>query len=98
MAIYLLPGLLGLFNGIIASPVPIVLGATHTENYSMLTATIVLWVIFKGFADNVLSDYLWAKSIQFTNPTIATVGKGVNTVHDACHCSSPLGFGLQVYR
>ena len=30
--------------------------------------------MIKGLADNVLSDYLWARAVLLTSPTIASVG------------------------
>ena len=31
-------------------------------------------ILLKGLVDNVLSDYLWAKAVLLTSPTVATVG------------------------
>lgn len=31
-------------------------------------------IIVKGLFDNVLSDFLWARAILLTSPTVATVG------------------------
>ena len=42
----------------------------------------ITWMVFgllvlKGLFDNVLSDYLWARSIVLTSATVATVGLGL---------------------
>ncbi len=42
-----------------------------------LTWFILFCVVVKGLFDNVLSDYLWARSILLTSATVATVGLGL---------------------
>lgn len=42
-----------------------------------LTWFVVFCLIVKGLFDNVLSDYLWARSIILTSATVATVGLGL---------------------
>lgn len=39
--------------------------------------TVLAWLTLKGLLDNVLSDYLWARSVILTNATVATVGLGI---------------------
>ena len=34
----------------------------------------VAWACAKGLFDNVLSDYLWARAVLLTSPTVASVG------------------------
>lgn len=36
--------------------------------------TILGFIVLNGLCDNVLSDYLWARAIVLTSPTVATVG------------------------
>lgn len=31
-------------------------------------------LVLKGLLDNVLSDYLWARAVLLTSPTVATCG------------------------
>lgn len=38
------------------------------------SATILGFIVLNGLCDNVLSDYLWARAIVLTSPTVATVG------------------------
>eukprot|EP00551_Chaetoceros_affinis_P011442 CAMPEP_0203680442 /NCGR_PEP_ID=MMETSP0090-20130426/39290_1 /ASSEMBLY_ACC=CAM_ASM_001088 /TAXON_ID=426623 /ORGANISM="Chaetoceros affinis, Strain CCMP159" /LENGTH=279 /DNA_ID=CAMNT_0050548511 /DNA_START=460 /DNA_END=1295 /DNA_ORIENTATION=+ len=42
-----------------------------------LTWFVLFCVVIKGLFDNVLSDYLWARSILLTSATVATVGLGL---------------------
>lgn len=42
-----------------------------------LTAFVFVCLVIKGLFDNVLSDYLWARSIILTSATVATVGVGL---------------------
>jgi solute carrier family 35 protein F5 len=42
-----------------------------------ITAFVLFCVVVKGLFDNVLSDYLWARSIILTSATVATVGVGL---------------------
>eukprot|EP01029_Cantina_marsupialis_P021698 TRINITY_DN524579_c0_g1_i1.p1 TRINITY_DN524579_c0_g1~~TRINITY_DN524579_c0_g1_i1.p1 ORF type:complete len:355 (-),score=72.63 TRINITY_DN524579_c0_g1_i1:173-1237(-) len=67
-------GFLGVFGFIFFLPVMIIIHVFGWEDWSGLTWTIFGLLIVKGLGDNVLSDYLWGKAIQFTSPTIATIG------------------------
>lgn len=42
-----------------------------------LTLFVFMCLVVKGLFDNVISDYLWARSIILTSPTVATVGLGL---------------------
>jgi drug/metabolite transporter (DMT)-like permease len=33
--------------------------------------------VLNGFADNVFSDYLWARAVVLTSPTVATIGMSI---------------------
>lgn len=43
-------------------------------NVRQLTWTAFGFIFLSGFFDDVISDYLWARSILLTSPTVATVG------------------------
>lgn len=34
-------------------------------------------IVLNGMLDNVISDYLWARAVILTSPTVATVGVGL---------------------
>ena len=55
---------------------PSVLNITYRP-LGRLTGRILGWIVLKGLFDNVLSDYLWARAVMLTTPTIATVGLGL---------------------
>jgi len=67
-------GLLGLFNALLLAPIVVLLHVTGVEDLSPLTWEIMSLLTFKGLADNVLSDYLWAQAVLLTSPSTATVG------------------------
>ena len=35
------------------------------------------FLVLSGLCDNVLSDYLWARSVLLTSPTVATIGMSI---------------------
>lgn len=43
-------------------------------NARQLTWTIFGYIFIIGFFDDVISDYLWARSVLLTSPTVAAVG------------------------
>ena len=43
-------------------------------NARQLTWTIFGYIFVIGFFDDVISDYLWARSVLLTSPTVAAVG------------------------
>jgi len=47
------------------------------DNNQHLTGFILMCLILKGLVDNVISDYLWARSVILTSATVATVGLGL---------------------
>ena len=67
-------GYLGLFNAVALLPVLLVAGAVAPATWDGLTLQVLGWIALKGIFDNVLSDYLWARSVVLTTPTVATVG------------------------
>ena len=42
--------------------------------YANLNWTVFGFAVGKGLFDNVLSDYLWARAVLLTSPTVASVG------------------------
>ena len=48
------------------------------------------WLVIKGLLDNVLSDYLWARSVILTSATVANVGLGM-TIPMAFVCDIAMG-------
>ncbi len=52
-------------------------GSARYVKSQHLTWFVLLCLIVKGLFDNVLSDYLWARSIILTSATVATVGLGL---------------------
>jgi drug/metabolite transporter (DMT)-like permease len=46
-------------------------------NLNHLTGAIFGFIVLNGFADNVFSDYLWARAVVLTSPTVATIGMSI---------------------
>lgn len=74
MSVPLFFGYLGLFNAVFLFPVVVGLHYTDIESLSNLSWQIVFLLVVKGLFDNVLSDYLWARAVVLTSPTVATIG------------------------
>ena len=72
----LLFGYIGLLSLLLLLPPTLLLLATHTfpSMFDGMTMSVLGFIVLNGLADNVLSDYLWARSIVLTSPTVATVG------------------------
>eukprot|EP00050_Salpingoeca_kvevrii_P016233 m.53632 g.53632 ORF g.53632 m.53632 type:complete len:411 (+) comp6777_c1_seq1:86-1318(+) len=69
----LILGYMGLCNMVVLAPVLLGLGLA-TQEVAGLTASVFGLLLAKGLVDNVLSDYLWAKSVVLTSPAVATIG------------------------
>ena len=67
-------GSLGATVALSLAPVVLALHASGVEALSALTPTIGALLVAKGLADNVLSDYLWARALLLTTPLVATIG------------------------
>ena len=67
-------GSLGATVALSLAPVVLALHASGVEALSALTPTIGVLLVAKGLADNVLSDYLWARALLLTSPLVATIG------------------------
>ncbi|GKY97493.1 hypothetical protein MPSEU_000707600 [Mayamaea pseudoterrestris] len=70
----ILLGYIGLICMIGLSPIALY-QATSTS--SQLTLVVLGFLCVKGLFDNVISDYLWLRSVILTNATVATVGLGL---------------------
>lgn len=66
-------GLMGAIIFFVAGPVLLVLWSAGVHLGAVTRESLGLMVV-KGLADNVLSDYLWAKAILLVGPTTATSG------------------------
>jgi solute carrier family 35, member F5 len=68
-------GFLGVANAVLLAPVVGVLQGLGVEDQAKgLPLSFIGLMLLKGLFDNVISDLLWARAIQLTSPTIATVG------------------------
>lgn len=74
VALPLLFGYLGALNAILLLPVVLILSINQPAMFRGLTPEVFGVVSLKGLFDNVLSDYLWARAVVLTSPTVATVG------------------------
>uniref|UniRef100_A0A7S2GQ05 EamA domain-containing protein n=1 Tax=Octactis speculum TaxID=3111310 RepID=A0A7S2GQ05_9STRA len=74
VAMPLLFGYIGVFNMIGLVPVLLIVSSFVPQLFSGLSSEVLGFVVLKGLADNVLSDYLWALAVLYTTPTVATVG------------------------
>ncbi|KAJ0411610.1 hypothetical protein ATCC90586_004079 [Pythium insidiosum] len=74
VSIALFFGFLGVINFVVLFPFVVTFHYAGIESLSGLTSEIVLLLVLKGLFDNVLSDYLWARAVLLTSPTVATVG------------------------
>lgn len=70
-------GFLGLFNVLIFFPVALILMFTNIEPLNNINGEQLSLIVGKGFFDNVLSDYLWAKAVLLTTTTVATAGLSI---------------------
>jgi solute carrier family 35 protein F5 len=73
MSMQLFLGFVGLFNMIALCPIAI----WQSISTGAVSAFVLVALIIKGLLDNVLSDYLWARSVVLTSATVATVGLGL---------------------
>lgn len=48
-----------------------------TEHFKHLTWTVFGYMCVSGLFNNVISDYLWARSVVLTSSTVATVGLSI---------------------
>ncbi|KAJ8603152.1 hypothetical protein CTAYLR_004574 [Chrysophaeum taylorii] len=74
-------GYLGVSNAVLFAVPVFVFGDPSALN----TPPIIVSVLLKGLFDNALSDYLWARAVVLTTPTIATLGLSLTI---------PMAFGI----
>jgi solute carrier family 35, member F5 len=74
VSISLFFGFLGVINFVCLLPFVVAFHYTGIESLSTLSVEILVLIGIKGLFDNVLSDYLWARAVLLTSPTVATVG------------------------
>lgn len=84
ISMQLLFGYIGLMNMVGLSPFILYQYISYKRSVSndddaapWLGWTVFGLLVLKGLFDNVLSDYLWARSIVLTSATVATVGVGL---------------------
>jgi len=77
ISMQLLLGYVGLINVICLSPILLFLYFSGTEHFAHLTWTVLGYMCVSGLFNNVISDYLWARSIVLTSSTVATVGLSI---------------------
>jgi solute carrier family 35 protein F5 len=74
LSMQLLFGYIGVINTIMLGPIVLGMSAAGVLTLHGLTGVVAAWIIVGALFNNVLSDYLWARSIVLTSPTVATVG------------------------
>jgi len=70
-------GYIGLINMVVLSPAIITIAALRLDNIQMITGTVIGFIVLGGICDQVISDYLWARAVVLTSPTVATVGMSI---------------------
>lgn len=70
-------GYIGLLNLVLLSPAIIAIAALSLDNIKMITGTVFGFILLGGICDQVISDYLWARAVVLTSPTVATVGMSI---------------------
>ena len=70
----LLLAFVGMWNLIFCAPIVIALDLLSMESLNTLTWEVASQILVKGITDNVIADYLWARAVLLTSPTITTVG------------------------
>ncbi|KAI9905202.1 hypothetical protein PsorP6_013967 [Peronosclerospora sorghi] len=74
VSISLFFGFIGVINMVCLFPFVVIFHYSSIESLGDLSLEILLLIGVKGLFDNVLSDYLWARAVLLTSPTVATVG------------------------
>ncbi|ETI56292.1 hypothetical protein F441_01114 [Phytophthora nicotianae CJ01A1] len=74
VSISLFFGFIGVINMVCLLPIVLAFHYSSIESLSGLSLEILVLIGIKGLFDNVLSDYLWARAVLLTSPTVATVG------------------------
>lgn len=74
ISMQLIFGYLGIVTSIVFSLPIIFLLAFRLDHIYSLTGTIFGYILLECIFDGVIADYLWARSVLLTTPTVATVG------------------------
>ena len=77
ISMQLLFGYVGLVNVCAISPILLLLWGGGALDLGGLGWTVFGMLVLNGMFNDVLSDYLWARSVVLTSPTVATVGLGL---------------------
>mmetsp|Transcript_13435 Transcript_13435/g.28155 ORF Transcript_13435/g.28155 Transcript_13435/m.28155 type:complete len:438 (-) Transcript_13435:420-1733(-) len=86
MSMQLFLGYVGFWNMLVLSPIAIYqLGIAKSVT---LSSWVFGCIVINGLFNNVISDYLWARSVVLTSATVATVGLGLTI---------PLAFASDVF-
>ena len=74
VSMQLVLGYVGLVNSILCLPALIVLVSGGWGGVEGFTLKIFGFILLSALFDDVIADYLWARSVLLTSPTVATVG------------------------
>lgn len=106
MSMQLFLGYVGLWNMLALSPIAIYqLGIAQSVT---LSGWVLSCLVVNGLFNNVISDYLWARSVVLTSATVASVGLGLTIplafvsdvflgVEDVLNFESILGAGFVLF-
>jgi len=90
VSVALLFGTIGVCIALFGIPVLLLFSFSALQG---MTWKVVLCSIGTGLVDNVLSQFLWAKAVQWTSPNVATIGLCLqvpfNLLADALHGRCP---------
>lgn len=73
ISMQLVLGYIGLVNLVMAAPILLV----EYDKIYKLSLEIIGFLVVNGIFDNVISDYLWARAVILTSPTVATLGTSI---------------------
>jgi len=73
----LILGYMGLVCLVLAAPLLLAVIYLEVDNLANFTGLILFYLMCTGLFDYVVSDYLWARAIILTTPTVATVGLSI---------------------
>lgn len=77
VSMQLILGYMGLICASLIWPFLLIVIYCHIDDVSNFSALIFAYLVFTGIFDYVVSDYLWARAIVLTTPTVATVGLSI---------------------
>mmetsp|Transcript_10847 Transcript_10847/g.24034 ORF Transcript_10847/g.24034 Transcript_10847/m.24034 type:complete len:377 (-) Transcript_10847:307-1437(-) len=77
ISMQLLLGYVGLLNALFFLPVLLALYYLQLDNLAHLSGVVIGFMLLNGMCNNVISDYLWARAVVLTSPTVATIGMSI---------------------